>query len=74
MTTLYIKGTKKEANEVLALGGQVHGYAYTPFDCVAHNLRMCADGTVIKFWLKKMGGSPIAKSYGVWAAKKGRIK
>ena len=71
--TIYIKGSKKQANERLAKGEQVYGVQYEMFNCSDRLLNTMPDGTVIKFWEKMSGGSPIAKSYGNWRPAKNKI-
>lgn len=71
--TLYIKGSKKFANEVLAAGGAVAGLQHTIFEISRHNLADMPDGTVIKFYDKIIQGNPVAKSYGNWRPAKNRI-
>lgn len=72
--TIYIRGTKKEINEKLALGVAVYGVSYTPYDESTLSVKECPEGTVIKFWLKRdYAGTPIAKSYGNWKPAKNKI-
>lgn len=72
--TVYIKGTKKAANERLVKGFSVAGTEYTPYDSHPRNITEMPDGTVIKFWEKTDHcGTPIAKSYGNWKPSKNKI-
>jgi hypothetical protein len=76
--TVYVKATsKKTANEVLA-GQEVGGAPlmcteYSPTDMTTHRLDSMPDGTVIKIYAKIICGSPFAKAYGNWSAKKQKI-
>ena len=71
--TVYIKGTKKQANEQLASGGIVRAVKYDLEGSTCVSLYEMPDGTVVKFWEKVSGGSPIAKSYGNWRPAKNKI-
>ena len=71
--TVYIKGTKKQANERLAAGQQVWGVEFNMYEDQSRLLTTMPDGTVIKFWEKMSGGSPVAKSSGTWLPGKGKI-
>jgi len=71
--TVYIKGTKKQANEQLAKGERVTGVKYDMSSETPVILDRQPDGTVIKFWEKMSGGNPIAKSYGNWRPAKNKI-
>ncbi len=71
--TVYIKGTKKQANERLAAGQQIWGVEYNMYEGQSRLLTTMPDGTVIKFWEKMSGGSPIAKSYGNWRPAKNKV-
>ncbi len=78
--TVYIKGTKKQANETLALlmqrmsaAGQLECVEYSIYGQDQKLLASYPDGTVIKFWTKKSGGNPIVTSYGNWKPAKNKI-
>jgi len=71
--TIYIKGTKKQANERLVKSARVTAIKYDMFDASTVYLDTMPDGTVIKFWEKMSGGNPIAKSYGNWRPSKNKI-
>lgn len=73
---LYVQAKSKKAiNERLAAGDQVLGVNHSMFgDGGTYDLANAADGTVVAVWEKLSGGSPYAKAYGTWDAKKGRIK
>jgi hypothetical protein len=71
--TIYVKGTKKQANERLASGLHVEGHIYEICGRIAIRLANASDGAVIKFWEKMSGDSPIAKSYGNWRPAKNKI-
>ena len=73
--TYYVNGaSKKEINERLASGLTVLATYYSMFSSCTIDLLNCAHGDVIKIWDKKSMGSPIAKAYGNWNAKTGRVK
>lgn len=75
MMTLYIKGTKKAANEALAAGQHVTGTNFSPFgDYGDHKLSSLKAEAVIKFYTKIVSGSPVAAAYGTYSPKTGRIK
>jgi hypothetical protein len=71
--TIYIRGTKKAANEQLAAGKQMYGIEYSLYAETDRLLTAMPDGTVIKFWTKRAGGTPIAASYGNWRPAKNKI-
>lgn len=72
---VYVFGSKKAANIVLASGQDLTAIEYRLYDERWTMLRSLPDRTVIKFWLKEtLDGTPIAKSYGVWNAKKGKVE
>jgi len=71
--TVYIKGSKKQANEKLAAGQEVSCQSFSMFGDNYSRLSACPDGTVIKFYDKLVGGSPYAKSYGNWRPAKRKI-
>jgi hypothetical protein len=73
--TVYVQGTKKAANEALAKGERTPtAIEYKPGAFQVYTLRDLAHGDVIKFWIKEdPSGTPIAKSYGNWNARKARI-
>jgi hypothetical protein len=72
---LYVKAkSKKEINERLSAGDQVLGVNFSIFgDGGTYGLETVADGTVIAVFEKEVSGSPYAKSYGTWNAKKQRV-
>ena len=72
--TIYIQGTKSAINGALNEGRRIIGTIYTLFDERCEELAAMPSGTVIKFWVKKVNGTPIAKAYGTWDASKKRIK
>lgn len=81
---LYIRAkSKKEINERLAAGDQVIGVNHSAFGGGGtYDLTTAPDGTTIAVWEKTApdffgdgtDGSPVAKSYGTWDAKKLRVK
>lgn len=72
--TVYVQGTKKYANERLVAGDSVECVEYRMGRTDYYDMRHLKDGDVIKFWVKRDPfGNPIAKSYGNWNAKKGRV-
>jgi hypothetical protein len=76
MISLYVKAKSKKAiNESLASGFEVYGDHYTLEG--GRNVWLdekLPSGTVIKVYEKTVGGSPYAKAYGTWDAKKNRVK
>lgn len=76
MMQLYVKAkSKKELNERLRNGEQVHGVHYTPWGETKHELGPnLENGTVIKVYDRVVGGSPYAKAYGQWDVKKLQVK
>ncbi len=75
---LYVRGkSKKEINERLAAGQDVFGDNYSMFGgggTYQLNGQPIEQGTVIAVYEKEIAGNPVAKSYGTWDAKKGRVK
>jgi hypothetical protein len=72
--TVYVQGTKKAANERLVSGDSIECVNYTLGSTSYCDMRTLAHGDVIKFWSKRdPWGAPVAKSYGNWNAKKGRV-
>lgn len=72
---VYVKGTKKAVNAALALGEDIEAVEYKLFDTRCLTVRQLDDRSVIKFWLRRDPvGTPIAKSYGTWNAKKGKVE
>lgn len=75
--TVYVKAKSKKAiNEALERGEKVvgtdWGFLSTGMDLdISKGLN---DGDVIKVYQKEISGSPYAKAYGNWDAKKGRVK
>lgn len=74
--TVYVKAKSKKAiNEALEAGEKVicthYGFLGGGMDSDIKHLN---DGDVIKVYEKEINGSPYAKSYGNWDAKKGRVK
>lgn len=78
IATFYVRGkSKKEINERLAEGRSVHAENHSMFEAFAKPsgelAAVAGDGDVIKVYEKMVGGSPYAKAYGNWNAKKQRI-
>lgn len=72
---VYVFGTKKAANIVLQSGQDLNAIEYRMYDERWTMVRSLPDRAVIKFWVKETrDGMPIAKSYGVWNAKKGKVE
>jgi len=70
---IYVKAKSKKAiNERLANNEVVYGYNYSIFGGGGtYELNdSLPKGTVIKVYDKEVGGTPYAKSYGVWNGKK----
>ena len=74
--TLHVNApSKAEINRRLERGDQVFGVHYTPWDETDHLLNAhLPTGTVIKIWEKMSSGSPVAKAYGTWDARRCRLK
>lgn len=72
--TLYIKGSKKAANERLAAGEEVLGLEINLYGAACQRLKAMPDGTVIKFYTKIVQGNPYATSYGNWRPSVNKIK
>lgn len=73
--TYYVKAASKKAiNETLAAGKQVLATCHSVFNSCTKNITELNNGDVIKIYEKTVGGSPYAKAYGNWDAKKGRVK
>jgi hypothetical protein len=73
---LYVHAKSKKAlNEALGNGAFVWGTNYSAFGGGGdYQLdATLADGTVIKIFEKTVGGSPYAKAYGTWNARKQRV-
>jgi hypothetical protein len=73
--TLYVKAKSKKAiNEALAAGTVVYAENFSFNNGDSGSLaKIAKDGDVIKIYEKKIDGSPYAKAYGNWNAKKGRV-
>ena len=75
--TYYVKAKSKKAiNEDLAAGKKVYAEDFSLFGNIGMelDLRKLNNGDVIKIYDKEVGGSPYAKAYGNWDAKKQRVK
>ena len=68
MSTVYIHGTKKQANERLAAGQTVSCDNYSLFSGEPDrgHIQAYPVGTVVKFYTKVIDGNPYAKGYGNW--------
>lgn len=75
---LYVKAASKKAlNARLEKGEPIFGTNYSMFGgggIYQLGAQPIEDGTVIAVYQKTVGGSPVAKSYGQWSAKTGRVK
>ena len=72
--TIYIYGTKRRANERLAMGEDIVCENYSLFGGPDHaTIRPYPDGTVVKFFTKTVGGSPYVVSYGNWRPARNKI-
>lgn len=71
--TIYIKGTKKQANEAIARGDRLYGDEFTMSIVHRRELKCMPDGTVIKFYDRFVDGNPVAKAYGNWRPAKNKI-
>lgn len=75
MPTIYVNAkSKKEINDSLKLGKQIVCIEYLPYTVNEKYISDCTTGTVVKIFEKYVGGSPLAKSYGVWNKEKNQIK
>ncbi len=73
--TYYVKAKSKKAlNERLLAGETIYATRYSMYDSTDVNLQSVQNGDVIKIYDKLVSGSPYAKAYGNWDAKKGRVK
>lgn len=76
MKTIYIQGTKVEANTRLKNNLPVPAREYNMLNETAYSdiRAQLKENAVVKFWIKKDPvGNPIAKSYGNWVPNKGKI-
>jgi hypothetical protein len=76
IATLYVRAKSKKAiNEKLEAGQAVYAESFSLFGGKSGPLHaVAADGDVIKIYEKMVSGSPYAKAYGNWNAKKQRVK
>lgn len=72
--TYYVQGTKKATNQRIEDGLTILAVCHSMMNPHTKPLTELKHGDVIKFWEKKVGGSPYAKAYGNWDSKKGRVK
>jgi hypothetical protein len=72
---IYVQGSKSAINGVLNQGYRVIGTEYTFEGSRCRSLDdSLPNGTVIKFFANRDSrGTPIAKGYGTWNSKKGRV-
>jgi hypothetical protein len=66
---VYIKGSKKVANEKIAAGEQVSGIEYSMFNeryATPHTINECEEGTIVAFFTNTSDGIPISRSFGTW--------
>jgi len=71
---VYIKAkSKKEVNEMLTSGLEVTVIEYSLFNTNYYQLTELPTGTVVKIFDKVVGGSPYAKSYGVYNNEKNKV-
>ena len=71
---VYIKAkSKKEVNEMLTNGLDVTAIEYILFNTNYYQLTELSTGTVVKIFDKVVGGSPYAKSYGVYNKEKNKV-
>ena len=72
--TVYIRGTKKQANEKLAASQRVPCDNYSLYGGPDHgHLAPFPDGTVVKFYTKVIAGNPYAVSGGNWRPARNKI-
>lgn len=73
---IYVQAnSKKEVNNWLASGIHIYGYNYSMFeDAGWHDISNLNDGDVVAIFSKTTNGSPVAKSWGSYDAKKNRLK
>lgn len=68
---LYVNGTKKAANEMIVKGQSIYGVNYSIFGGEGtYSVTEAPIGTIIAFYKKMSGGSPVAQSWGNWDGKK----
>jgi hypothetical protein len=74
MRVFYIRGTKKFINEQAKLQNSIPAVEYTPHDTHSiPDIRKIKEPVTVKFWKNRIGGTPIAQSYGVWEPTKNKI-
>jgi len=75
ITTYYVKAKSKKAlNEALEAGKVIYADRHTMHSIETVRISALNNGDVIKVYEKVVGGSPYAKAYGNWDAKKQRVK
>ena len=71
--TVYVTGTKKEANIRLAKGEILYCLQFGVAGESEHTLNSMPNDTVIKFYTKRVNGNPYATTYGTWKLAKKKI-
>ena len=71
---IYVQGTKAGINGALNQGMRVIGTEYTIDGEYCRELDdNLPNGTVVKFFKKRVGGTPVASAYGTWSSAKKRV-
>lgn len=72
---IYIEAkSKAQVNRDLKAGEKFVGYNYSMFGGGGwYNLHDCPAGTIIALYTRKVGGNPVATSWGTWNPIKNQI-